>query len=203
MKKISLFKRIFSLCMMSVLLLAGCTSSSNVFEAAFCAPMLDANLVDDTGAALTEALPEIRIEGQEPVFSYVFAGSIPDDPMSGAAGQTRITGMLMAQELDVIIATPEVARVQAVNELFMPLSELFSPQELDMLAGRTIKYEFVDVMNGQEVPTGKYTEECGIDITGHEHLTSLLGDQKLGVYVAANTDHPEQAKALIRYLAGY
>jgi len=202
MEKLSALTRsTLILCLLLCLFLTGCSPHSKSFDVAFCAPYLDANLVDDTGSALTEALPSLQ--AASPVFSYVLAGDIPDDLMAGTLGQTKLTGMLMAQEADVIIATPEVARVQAVNELFMPLDQLFTPEELSDLAERTLKYEFVDVIEGREVPTGQHTEVCGINITGHELLTPLLGDQTLGVYVAANTDSPEQAKALIRYLVGY
>ena len=188
---------------LAVLLLASCASHSTAFEVAFCAPALDTNFVDDVGISLTGALPQLNTEDQAPIFSYVLAGDIPDDPLTGATGQSKITGMLMAQELDVMIATPDVARVQAVNELFMPLSEFFTVEELKSLSGRTIKYEFSDIINGQEIPTGQYTADCGVDITGHELFSSLLGDQELGVYVSASTADLEQARALIRYLAGF
>jgi len=136
---------------------------------------------------------------------YLKAGDLDNeqDARAGSYGLQQITKNLTAGQIDVLIATAEVGRVQALNNLLMPLSEIFTQEELAQLEKQIVQYDYVDYMLGAELPTGESTPDCGLDISEHEFITPLVSSEPLGVYVAINAPHSEQAKALIRYLAGF
>ena len=136
--------------------------------------------------------------------TYIKAGDLNNkqDAREGSYGLQQITRKLTAGQIDVLIATPEVARVQALNNLLLPLSDIFTEEELVSLEKQIVRYDYVDYMLNAELSTGMSTPDCGLDIAEHEIITPLVSSDPLGIYMAANAPHPEQARALIRLMVG-
>jgi len=205
MKQIRRSLRILVFCLLAALVITGCKAQPpQSFQLHVGAPALVEKRIPDTADAIRQALPALSGEGAMECI-YLKAGDLDNeqDARAGSYGLQQITKNLTAGQVDVLIATAEVGRVQALNNLLMPLSEIFTQEELAQLEKQIVQYDYVDYMLGAELPTGESTPDCGLDISEHEFITPLVSSEPLGVYVAINAPHSEQAKALIRYLAGF
>ena len=67
--------------------------------------------------------------------------------------------------MDVAICTLDAAEIQARNESFMPLDQIFTAEELAQLGDRQLCFELADLKDGEETPTGQYTPACGVSLT--------------------------------------
>ena len=191
----------------AVLCLGGCSAAGEPkpFQMVFCANPLDAAQVEPFGAELAEAMPQLTLEGQPPVFTPILAGgsSTHDDSLTGAAGQTKFTALIAAQEIDVAICTLDAASIQARNESFMPLDQIFTAGELEQLGDRQISYELTELKDGVETPTGQRTPACGVALAASDSLAAVFGEQPIGVFVADNSPNASLAKEVMRRLAGF
>ncbi len=195
-----------ALIMATVLVMSGCSSSSQPqpFQMVFCGNPMDTSQIESYGNSLSASMPELTIEGQAPVFTSILAGdgASKDDTLTGVAGQTKFTAMIAGKEIDVAICTLDAAEVQARNESFMPLEEIFTAQELEQLGDRQVSYELTEVKDGEEVPTGERTPACGVTLTSDSSLAAIFGDQPVAVFVADNSPNADLAKKVMRHLVG-
>lgn len=186
--------------------LSGCSASNQAqpFQMAVCGNPLDAAQVESYGAKLSSDMPQLTLEGQAPVLTPVLAGKglTREDEITGAAGQAKFTALIAAQEVDVAICTLDAAEIQARNESFMPLDQIFTAEELAQLGDRQLCFELTELKDGEEIPTGQYTPACGVSLTSNSELTAIFGDQPVGVFVADNSPNASLAKEVMRRLAG-
>lgn len=191
----------------AALLLSGCSASNQVkpFQMVFCGNPLDASKIESYGANLSSNMPQLTVENQDPVFTPILAGEglTQEDQITGAAGQTKFTALIAAQEIDVAICTLDTAEIQARNESFMPLDQIFTAEELEQLGDRQLSFELTELKDGEEVPTGQNTPACGVALTADDELAAIFGDQPIGVFVADNSPNAELAKEVMRQLAGF
>ncbi len=191
----------------AALLLSGCSASNQVkpFQMVFCGNPLDASKIESYGANLSSSMPQLTVENQDPVFTPILAGEglTQEDQITGAAGQTKFTALIAAQEIDVAICTLDTAEIQARNESFMPLDQIFTAEELEQLGDRQLSFELTELKDGEEVPTGQNTPACGVALTADDELAAIFGDQPIGVFVADNSPNAELAKEVMRQLAGF
>lgn len=191
----------------AALLLSGCSASNQVkpFQMVFCGNPLDASKIESYGANLSSSMPQLTVENQDPVFTPILAGEglTQEDQITGAAGQTKFTALIAAQEIDVAICTLDTAEIQARNESFMPLDQIFTAEELEQLGDRQFSFELTELKDGEEVPTGQNTPACGVALTADDELAAIFGDQPIGVFVADNSPNAELAKEVMRQLAGF
>lgn len=153
----------------AALLLSGCSASNQVkpFQMVFCGNPLDASKIESYGANLSSSMPQLTVENQDPVFTPILAGEglTQEDQITGAAGQTKFTALIAAQEIDVAICTLDTAEIQARNESFMPLDQIFTAGELEQLGDRQLSFELTELKDGEEVSTGQNTPACGVALT--------------------------------------
>lgn len=191
----------------AALLLSGCSASNQVkpFQMVFCGNPLDASKIESYGANLSSSMPQLTVENQDPVFTPILAGEglTQEDQITGAAGQTKFTALIAAQEIDVAICTLDTAEIQARNESFMPLDQIFTAEELEQLGDRQLSFELTELKDGEEVPTGQNTPACGVALTADDELAAIFGNQPIGVFVADNSPNAELAKEVMRQLAGF
>ena len=179
-------------------LLAGCGSEkAAVFQMAFCAPYVEAEAVETYGETVKADLPELTVEGTEPLFTAMTMGDSKADPMTAMAGMTKFSAMVAAGELDVVVSDLDNAARNARGESFLDVSSFLTEEELERYAERLLSFDMVD---DEGNPTGEKTAVCGIDVSDNETLSALAGGGECGVFVVANTSHLEESSALVRYL---
>ena len=179
-------------------LLARCGSEkAAAFQMAFCATYVEAEAVETYGETVKADLPELTVEGTEPLFTAMTMGDSEADPMTAMAGMTKFSAMVAAGELDVVVSDLDNAARNARGESFLDVSSFLTEEELDRYAERLLSFDMVD---DEGNPTGEKTAVCGIDVSDNETLSVLAGGGECGVFVVANTSHLEESSALVRYL---
>ena len=183
--------------MSAAVLMTGCGSESvEGFQTVFCATYVDEDSVASYGETVSAALPELTVDGEEPLFTAMSMGDSDEDPMGTMAGMTRFTAMLSNGELDVVVSDLENAARNARGEVFLDVSSYLTEEEQEEYADRLLSFDMLDDSGN---PTGEKTAVCGIDVSDNETLSALAGGGECGVFIVANTDHLEQATALVRY----
>ena len=211
MKTTNMYIKLISLALLLCLLvvpLTGCSSARNgdaPFQIAFTALHMNTAAVSDYGAMLVNEMPELVIDGNAPRFTPIVAGVVENDPesgrihdpMMGIAGMVQIPLMVTARELDVVIATLDNAARDARGDMFLPLDEIFTPEELAAFGDRLISFEHVEIDGPYTRPTGEMTPICGINIAGNEHMRQIFGEQEIGVFIVANSRNVELAREVM------
>lgn len=186
-------------------LLAGCSSGGG--EDTTAQPDAALNIVvaanyvsDDALKEFAEAFAEkYAPEGVTVNWSAISMGDPDADPTSVMGGMTRITGMIMEKEIDVLIADPDVARRHGDNGgSYVALSDAFTA---DQLAGFVREALTLPELDELGEATGGRTVECGVDVTDLDGIEKVTTADSLGAYIMINAANPEQAKAFIEYVA--
>ena len=189
----------------------GCSSKSSKatpFQIVFCSLYVNENAVSEYGAFLQNKMPELIIEGKAPVFTPMIMGEVKNDieagiindPMMGMGGIIKMTTMVSTNEIDLMISDMENAARQARGDMFKPLEEVFTDDEISALKDRLLSFEILNVEGYEPTPTGEKTPVCGINITGNENMKKIFGDQEVGIFILANAKNLELAKDVIRSL---
>jgi len=200
---------------LTVILFSGCSSGTKkgpTFQVAFCAQYVNEKAVSEYGSSLTAKMPELTIEGRAPQFmamqistgqtrNEAIPGGSFADPMMVMGGIVRISSMVAAGELDVVIADMENAARDARGSMYLPLKDAFSEAELAATGRDLLSFDIVDTASETLAPTGEKTPVYGIDITDNEQLKAIFGNREIGVFIIANTKNLELAKKLVLSLA--
>lgn len=118
--------------------------------------------------------------------------------MMGTASMLKVTAMISAQEIDVLLCDSENAARFAKDGTFMPLDQLLSADELAALDdNRKISFPVTDD-DGKE--TGEQQAACGIDVSGNTEIKEFLSGEVIGVYVLSNAKNMEAAKEYAKSL---
>jgi len=200
------------ICFLVLICVSGCSSGSkkaSSFQMAFCAAHVDERAVTSFGTSMTSRMPELTIDGKAPQFLSMMMGgqarseALPglgaSDPMLIMGGIVRISSMVAAGELDVMVADMENAARDARGSIFMPLKDIFTEAELAdiSLTRELLSFELVDTASEIPAPTGEMTPLCGIEVSGNDQIRAIFGNQKVGVFIIANTKNPDLAKAVM------
>jgi len=160
--------------------------------------VISAPLVDDAEAEtfkqqINEALPDMGIE-----VTTVSIGDTEKDPASAMAGIMKVTTIFAGKEADVFISDYESAQRNAGQEIFYPLTDLFTEEELEPFQDKIISFEMT---NTDGNPTGETFENCGIDVSDREDLAKLCaGSDTVGVYIVSNSTNLDAAKEIFRQI---
>ena len=196
-----------------VMSLAGCSSASasanrTSFHIAFSALYMDATAVSEFSEVLASEMPELTIDGNAPTLTPIFAGMVENDFEAGifhdpmmALSIMKIPMMVAAGELDVVVSTLDNAAREARSDIFLPLEEVLTAEELAQFSDRLLAFEHVDTDGYNTWPTGEMTPVCGINITGNEYMRQIFGNQEIGVFIVANTGNIELARSVMLSLA--
>ena len=188
-----------------VISLFGCSSrnsGADSFQIAFVSLSVNENAISEYGTFLTNEMPELTIDGKAPVFIPIIAGETRNDyesgkvndPMAVMGGMMRLATLGATGALDVVIADMDNAARQARGDMFIPLADIFTRDELSSMENRFLSFDKLNTDGYEPVPTGEKTPVCGINITGNARMRSIFGNQEIGVFIAASTKNPELAK---------
>ena len=140
-------------------------------------------------AALDEQLSEPAC-----TVTTIASGDAESDPTVAMAGMMKLTSMIAAKEVDVLVASLEEGERQAKAEPFTPLSELFAEEEL---AG--FEQVSFDVVNDDGSTGALHQVPCGILLTDGE--MSAMDESGMAVFIICNTEEVEQAKEVLMAIA--
>ena len=180
--------------------LTGCGAQPGAaFQMALYAPFADDEAFSAYGQQLAAALPGLTIDGEAPLFSAITTGTSNVDAQHAVGGMTKLTVMVTAKELDMVIADPQTAATHARTGMFYTLEDLFTAEQLAPVTDRLIRYEQTDEQGN---PTGAYTAYCGVDLTGYGPAETFGTASGYGLYIVANAPHLDQAKEAFLYIIG-
>ena len=192
------------------LCLFGCSSNNrtSAFQIAFCSLQINERAVTEYGTFLQNEIPELTIDGTAPVFTSIIMGEVVNDfesgifsdPMMGIGGMMRMTAITATSDIDVMISDMANAARYAVSGMFLPLSAVFTNDDLEALENRLLSFDIVSMDGIETIPTGERTPVCGINISGNERIRNIFGNQEIGVFIVANTKRPEIAKKVVMSL---
>ncbi len=118
--------------------------------------------------------------------------------MMGSAGFMKITAQISSAEIDVIISDYENGKRLSSMEVFMPLEELFTPEELaEIDESLFVSYEEVDDENN---PTGNMLPPSGLDVSSIEEFSEFMAAEQLVCHVISNTQNIQNSKDYVMSL---
>lgn len=159
---------------------------------------VDSTALDTAEQSFLSAHPEWA-EGEKAVdFTDMSFGTEATDPAAYGAGIMKISAMVAANEIDVMICNLEDAARNARSEMFSTLDEVFTEEELEPFADRLLTFDQVDDDGN---PTGEQTPVCGISLTGTELFSDVYGDTEYGIFIVANTQNLDLAKDVFLAIA--
>ena len=199
---------IIAACCFITVCLTGCSSPSSKaapFQIAFCSLYINDNAVSEYAASLQNSMPELRIDGNAPLCTPMIMGEVQNDieagvindPMMAMGGMIKLAALVATGEIDVVIADLDNAARDARGDMYLPLVEVFTEQELSALSDRLLSFDLVETDGYETIPTGERTPICGINITGNEAMTPIFGNQEIGVFIVANTKNLGLAKSVM------
>ena len=152
---------------------------------------------EETTDTLQQALDGVYTEesGFGCTVTGVTTGDTESDPMMAAAGIMKVAGMVAADEIDVLVASLEEGERQAQNGGLLPLSEVFTEEELAEISLEQISFDITDSDGNSEE---EFSEPCGFKLTGE--TVSGLDSEGVGVFIVSNTDKPEESRQVMETL---
>lgn len=172
-------------------LFTGCGSAKPEFQIMFAAPFVNEELVATYDA-------QVPKEGELPLRVSAFSfGSEELDAMIYASGIMAMSAMLAAGELDVLICNLEDAARYARSGSFYDLADVFTQEELAEFGDSLLSFNMIDAEGNL---TDEQVVRCGLDLSGRDSLTTILGDENYGVFIVFSADDLELAKDTVRKL---
>ncbi len=115
--------------------------------------------------------------------------------MMGSMGMMKVTAQIASSEIDVIISDYENGQRLSASEAFIPLEDLFTPEELaEIDESLFVSYEEVDDENN---PTGNILPPAGIDVSSIDEFNEFMTAEQLVIHVVVNTENIDTAKEYI------
>lgn len=191
-KRLSKTISLLSLLLVFPLLLTACSSSEDTPST----QILVANslIFPEKFESFTEQMmtnhPNWQEEGASVGFSSINFGNPETDPSAGA-NIAKVSTMAAAKEFDIMICDTDNAARFARTEMFTPVEEILSEDELEKYQDRLLTF---DMVNEDGKPTGEHTAACGISMTGKEPFDEIYGEQEYGVFLVSNAEPMDDAK---------
>jgi len=207
---VSLFWNAVAVLALVVLLavLSGCAPENNrqvPFQIVFGSLNMNESAISQFENLLKNEIPELTIGGNAPLFTAMVMGEVQNDaesaiiidPMFAIGGMMKLPALIAAGELDMMICDMENAARNARGDMFMPLGDIFSDEELAELSGRLLSFDLVESDGYETVATGEKTLVCGINVSDNAALKSIFGNQEIGVFIVANTKNVDLVKTVM------
>ena len=199
-------RRLSLLLMLCVLLMAlcGCSAENKEqntvsLQIAVATTYVPETTITGLETELKEQLPALYADGKNVIINGISTGDSEKNPEMTMAGMARLMGMMASGEIELLICDPENAQRYAESgESFVPVSELFSDEELTSLGLKTVS---VPVRDDDGNATGEMSAPCGFDLSACTLMTETLYQDNMAAYVFVNTASLENAKAVIKLLA--
>ena len=175
------------------------------FKLFFSSLTINENAISIYANSLLNEMPELIIEGNNPLFTSMIMGDVQNDmesgilndPMLAIGGMMKLPALIAAGEIDVMICDMENAARNARGDMFLPLGEIFTDDELAAISGRLLSFDLVETDGYETVATGEKTPVCGIDISDNDAMKSIFGNREIGVFIISNTKNIDLARAVM------
>ncbi len=182
---------LLSLILISSLVLTACSSKeSSSIEILIGNSYVIPENFDSTTQDLIANHPDWQDEEATVGFTSINFGDPETDPYAGA-NIAKVSAMVAAKEVDIMICDMDNAARLARTEMFTPVEEILSEEDMEKYQDRLLTFELVDEEGNL---TGEYTPACGISITGQEAFDKIYGEQEYGVFLVSNADPVENAE---------
>ena len=120
-------------------------------------------------------------------------GSQETDPTMFGASAIKLSAMVTAGEMDILICDAENAARYARSETFVPIDQIIPEEKLSGYQERLMAFELLDEEGN---PTGEYTPAYGVSLNGSPLLDAFYGGQEYGVFLVGNAEPMETVKQL-------
>lgn len=140
-------------------------------------------------------VPELFAHGGT-VDIQVYALGPGADPMAVMGNTQKLAALMMSSDIDVIVGDASQLRKYSGGNAYLPLEELYTPEEL---AGMDIiSYEYQPVYEDGSKDEA-YTVEY-VNLSGKSALTAMIPADELGGVVMSNSRRTKAARILLDYL---
>ena len=193
MKKFQCFFAAMLLMVVSVLSGCGGSSKEEVPEGIVRVAFISAYVSDDEAKSYAATMAERSEEVNAVEYQTLSIGG-ESDPMMYSTAIMKIAALVTSNEVDVFIYDKNEAARDARSDMFYPMDEIFTSEELALMEGKLLSYPMVD---DEGVETGEMTVQCGLDVSGDEALAKVLNTDEIGIFVVGNAQNIESVKALV------
>ncbi len=118
----------------------------------------------------------------------------------GGANVAKVSAMAAGKEIDIMICDLDNAARFARSEMFVPIKEVFTEEELTGHEDQLLTFEKVDDEGNLN---GEYTEACGVSIDGIELFDSIYKDSEYGIFLINNADPMETSKDIFKNIVNF
>lgn len=178
--------------------LASCSSENPTsLQVLVGGPYIDSQAYESCTESLLTGHPQWQAQETPVSFLSISFGDPESDPYAGA-NIAKVSAMVAAQEIDLMICDTDNAARFARSDMFAPVQSILSEEQLTAYQDRLLTFEKVDDEGNL---TGEFTEACGIALSGNAQLDALYGDQEYGIFLVGNADPMESAKQIFLDIA--
>lgn len=204
MKNRSFFRKIALVSLAAVMMVSltacgGGDKAASGYNVLAVAGYVDGEALESFGNQLKQEIPELAAPEVNASFGALTLGSAEIDPMANMAGIVSFDARVAAGEVTLAIFDRESAAREARGEVFRPISEILTEEDMKKLEGRLIDYETLDEQGN---PDGGRTPAVGVDISDNEALKPVMGEGEKGVFAVAGQGNEALTRKLILHLAG-
>ncbi|MGI5894202.1 MAG: hypothetical protein ACOX6P_06360 [Candidatus Merdivicinus sp.] len=184
--------------LLPTIFLSSCGSEdSNALQVTVCNSYVDETLLDQYESDMLASNPSWTEEGSVVEFTSMNLGTEAADPAAYGASIMKISAMVAAKELDVMICDLENAARNARSGMYATLDEIFTEEELEPFADQFLTFDMVDDDGN---PTGEQTPVCGISLS-NDALSGIYGESEYGLFIVGNTENLDLAKDVFLQIA--
>lgn len=170
----------------------GSDEKSNTLQILAEAPYVDTEQLDSYGESLSASSEALTAAGKTAEFTGLSVGSSDTDPTMYGTSTMKVSAMIAANEVDLMICSLDEAARNARGEYYYDLEELFTPEELAQIPEENLLS--FDLVDDEGNPTGEKTPVCGVQISGNETLDSAMAGTEYGIFIVGNTENLDLAK---------
>lgn len=136
-------------------------------------------------------------EGEYPVEIFSMDFGSPETDIYAGANIAKFSAMVAAKEVDLMICDTENAARFARSEMFVPVEEILTEEELNQYGERLLTFPMVDEEGN---PTGEETPAYGVAVDGGP-WDPIYGDQEYGVFLISNAEPMDKASEMFLEIA--
>lgn len=170
----------------------GSDESSDALQILAEAPYVDTEQLNNYAESFSASSEALTTAGKTAEFTDLSVGSSDSDPTLYGTSTMKVSAMIAAGEVDIMICSLDEAARNARGEYYYDLEELFTPEELAQIPEENLLS--FDMVDDEGNATGEKTAVCGVQISGNEALDNAMAGTDYGVFIISNTENLDLAK---------